>query len=455
MTANDEDADGKSTRDGDGSQDTGSPTGRDENGGDLRVQEVDRIFSILESAVQREEIDIEQTNQLLRLLEQVVASPAGTDPDAIAELVSMLEELILQPDDLSEANIEGTLSVFEQAITGLTNDPERAEDVLSVVEAAVRDPAGVSPKDVERFRSGIEEALLGFTDPDTGGLGQLFGASGSPVEDAEALEDEQLDLFRLACLGAGMTQRATGYSVESGLRTGTRMAYAAMNANSPAELLTETRALTLDELRRSGVNIGEQQQEWLTAHEDAIEQRPVTGEQLRERGERLLSQSAEIGREEPFHPAYPSILDELATDEARILRLLATEGMQASVDVYDKQYIPFTSRLVAQNLSMVGNDAGCRDKERTPIYLQNLDRLGLVRFADEPVENLKRYQVLDAQPHIEAAMENAKRPKTVYGSIQLTEFGIDFCEACLPVTVKHRKQRRRFRGEPPDSDDSE
>jgi hypothetical protein len=126
--------------------------------------------------------------------------------------------------------------------------------------------------------------------------------------------------------------------------------------------------------------------------------------------------------------------------------------MQASMDIYDNPYLPFTSSLVARNLSMVGSDAGCRHPERTSVYLQNLERLGLVRLTDEPVENLKRYQVLDAQSHIEAAMDNAKRPKTDYGSIQLTEFGIEFCESCLPVTVDHPGQGRRFRDEHPEED---
>ncbi|WP_336325781.1 DUF4393 domain-containing protein [Halovenus sp. HT40] len=417
----------------------------------LPLQEIDRIFSVVERALQGDTLDREQTNQLIELFERAIATPAQTDPETIAEFVSMIEELLIRPGELEDANVDGILSIFEQALAGVGSDQERTEDVLSVVEAAVRDPTSIEPADVEQFRSAIEGTITEMTNPYTGPLGELFGLSRATGLDPAEIDEGELESVRLARLATAMTQRATGYSLESGVRTGTRMGYAAMNATSPAELLTEVRAITLDELRRSGVDIGDEQSEWLDAHEDAVvNDRPVTADQLRQRGERLLSKSAEVGRDEAFHPAYPSMLEALAADEARILRLLATEGMQASLDLYDKQYIPFTSRLIARNLSMVGSDAGCRHPDRTPVYLQNLARLGLIRFTEQPVENLKRYQVLDAQPHIEAAIEKAKRPKTVYGSIQLTELGIDFCESCLPVTVDHTRQRRRFRGEQSD-----
>lgn len=417
----------------------------------IRIREVERIFSLVEEALETEGLDTQETRQLVSVLERAMAAPAETDPEMIAEFVTMLEELLLDPDDLDGADIDGVLTVFEQALASTMTEEEHSEDIFSVVEAAVRDPTSLTPEDVERFSSGIERSIVDFTDP-TGGFGTFWGAAESSDIDPENIDDEVLDSFKIARLAAGMTQRATGYSLESGVRAGTRMGYAAMNAQSPSELVTEARAITLDELRRSGVDIGQDQAEWLDTHQDELtDDRPLSKEQLQAKGERLLSKSAEVGRDEAFHPAYPSVLRDLAADEARIIRLLAADGLQPCMDVYDKQYIPFTSTLVAQNLSKIGNDAGCRHPQRTPIYLQNLERLGLIRFSNEPVENLKAYQVLDAQPHIETAIEKAKRPKTDYKSIQLTEMGIDFCETCLPVELNHKRQRKRFRGEKPDS----
>ncbi|WP_254838979.1 DUF4393 domain-containing protein [Natronomonas marina] len=420
---------------------------------DIPPEEVDRVFSVMDEAVTNDAVEGSQVERLLSVLERALASPSETNPETLAELVSILEEIVLDPDDLEEVNVDGLLGVLEEAVSGATAaDSENLRDVFGVLEEGFTDPTSLDPKDIERFRSGLEGAIVDLTDPAGGNLGGFFpipGLTGVDPEDVDPDGDgDAMDMFRIARVATAMTQRATGYSMESGIRTGTRMAYAAATAESPADLLTETRAITLDELQRAGIDIGDEQSDWLEAHEEEIaDRRPLTAERLRERGERLLSKSAEVGRDESLHPAYPSILDELAADEARILRLLATDGTQAYMDVRDRGYIPFRSRLVAEHMTMVGADAGCRLPERTPIYLQNLERLGLITFSEDPIDDLKRYQVLEAQPHIEAARESAKRPKTVYGSLYLTDLGVDFCDTCLPVSVDFERSRARFRRE--------
>lgn len=154
--------------------------------------------------------------------------------------------------------------------------------------------------------------------------------------------------------------------------------------------------------------------------------------QLRRRGEDLLERSCDVDYEEPFHPAYARILDLLAPDEARLLRLLCHDGPQPSVDVRTATALSSGSELLAPGLSMVGAEAGCRYLERVPSYLNNLYRLGLIWFSREPVGDLVRYQVLEAQPEVLEALGRAKRGKTVRRSIQLTPFGADFCRICIP-----------------------
>jgi hypothetical protein len=94
------------------------------------------------------------------------------------------------------------------------------------------------------------------------------------------------------------------------------------------------------------------------------------------------------------------------------------------------------SQLVAPGLTLIGPEAGCRYIERVPAYLNNLYRLGLIWFSREPVGDHLRYQVLEAQPDVVAALKSAGRGrgKTVRRSIRLTPFGVDFCATCLPLT---------------------
>lgn len=422
-------------------------------------EDVERVFTLLEEAIGNESLGTAQANQLLTVLERSIASPGQIDSETLSELLSMLEAVLVEPEDLESVDVGGVLSIFEKALsTTTTIDEDDLETLFEVIEESLTDPASINPEDVDRFGESVERTLFEMTDVTGAGIAGLFGLSrllGVDLDDVSTAEeisdDEPIDMFRIARIATGMTQRATDNSIESGVRTGTRMAYATANAQSPVDLLTSARAIALDELQQAGIDIGDEQQEWLDTYEDdMVARRPLTVERLKEQGAELLEESAEVGRDESIHPAFPSLLDALATDEARILRLLATDGGQPVLDVHHRQYIPWKLTLVAENLTMLGSDAGCRTPKRTAVYLQNLQRLGLVTVSNEPVDELKRYQILEAQSHVEAAREQAKRPRTSYKSVQLTDLGIEFCEMCFPFAVEHVSLSRELRDESSD-----
>ncbi|HLY48300.1 MAG TPA: Abi-alpha family protein [Solirubrobacteraceae bacterium] len=152
---------------------------------------------------------------------------------------------------------------------------------------------------------------------------------------------------------------------------------------------------------------------------------------LRAEGAALLRRSADVSSDGDVHPAYAQILLALAPDEARILRLLGTEGPQPAVDVRSTQLVR-GGDVVAEGLNMIGAEAGVHHLERVEVYLANLTRLGLIRFSSEPHGDAIAYQVLEAQPHVLAAVRDASRARTIQRSIRLSSFGEGFCQICLP-----------------------
>ena len=161
-----------------------------------------------------------------------------------------------------------------------------------------------------------------------------------------------------------------------------------------------------------------------------------TSAALRARGAELLRRSADVepGDEDEAHPAYVRILDELAPDEARVLRLMMIEGEQPAVDVRTGGALGMLKdELVEPGLNMIAMEAGLRRPEHVKRHLHNLYRLGLIWFSREQLEDPARYQVLEAQPEVAQAMAKAGRGRTVRRSIGLTPFGVDFCRTCLPV----------------------
>lgn len=133
------------------------------------------------------------------------------------------------------------------------------------------------------------------------------------------------------------------------------------------------------------------------------------------------------------HPAFSLILKSLMPDEARIIRFLAVCGPQPALDVRTKTPFGVGSERLAGGINMIADMAGCEDPERDQHYLANLNRLGMVRFSEEPVEDFRRYSLIEAQPKASDAMAKAKKAKTVYRSIYLSLFGIQFAKACFDL----------------------
>lgn len=153
---------------------------------------------------------------------------------------------------------------------------------------------------------------------------------------------------------------------------------------------------------------------------------------LRLKGQELLYKSRDVSYVEDAHPAYERLVESLAPDEARILRLLLLGGPQPSVDVRTGGPLGLiTSRLLAPGLTMIGPRAGLKYVERVPSYLTNLNRLGLVWFSRETLRDSERYQVLEAQPDILEAVHSVRAARIIRRSIHLTPFGDGFCRAAL------------------------
>jgi hypothetical protein len=261
--------------------------------------------------------------------------------------------------------------------------------------------------------------------------------SEEPIIDAQLVRNTPA----LARMAAGAGWRLAKWSASAYVRTGVRLARAAADPVLAGEVVSEIghelRAYARDLL---GVTELDQRLDQLVgpagdgaAHNGSGNGAVSEAVALRVQGARLLRAAAEIEPDDRAHPAYARILTELAPDEGRILRLLATRGDQPAVDVRAANLIGVGSEMIASGLSMIGPEAGCQHRDRMPAYLNNLERLGLIWFSREPIGDTSAYQVLEAQPDVLAAIKRASRAKTVQRSISLTPFGRDFCEVCLPL----------------------
>jgi hypothetical protein len=338
------------------------------------------------------------------------------------------------PEDPSvEEGIESLLSSLRDGIEDSPLGGDDADRVTSAVDSVIA--TGLDGDEVDRLTYALETALAGMaespTPPSPSSPPSRAPWNDSDEDEQRTIADLMRDILWVIRIAASTTRRAAGYSLRSGVRTGARMVRAAGASRSLEDFVAQSQEIAIEEMDRMGVDMGS---EFKNGRKYGVDDKDTpTVAELRERGTRLLEMSADVEHSELIHPAYSDILDQLAPDEARILRFLATEGPQPAVNVRDVGWMPASSNLVAAGLSMVGTQAGCSHEDMTTAYLNNLERLGLVWFSDEPVDDVKRYQLVEAQPEVKEARDTSKRPKVIRRSIHLTPFGVDFCRVCLPL----------------------
>lgn len=157
---------------------------------------------------------------------------------------------------------------------------------------------------------------------------------------------------------------------------------------------------------------------------------------LRERGADLLDRAADVeNRRDPLHPGFARIIDQLAPDEARILKLLINEGPQGIVYVNKAAPFGIGARELARRLSMIGHEAGLLHSELVPAYIDNLVSHGLVAIRRDALVDEMPYQVIEAQPEVVEALSQGGtifRGQVTRRSVHLTDFGRTFCQVCFP-----------------------
>lgn len=252
-------------------------------------------------------------------------------------------------------------------------------------------------------------------------------------------EPDEINLFKaapgVAQFAAMSAWHALTWAVNAGVASTNYVARRAMNGEPATAILQDAAS----DLRAAAWRALGMQQEGYDAKgvPDRVPSNTPTVADLQRRGRNLMRRASDVHSIEDTHPAFARILSEITPDEARILRFLYLEGPQPAVDVRTYRPLGIGSVLVAGGLNMIAEHAGCRNVDRTSLYLTNLNRLGLIEFSKEQVSNPNRYQVIEAQPKVTEAMKRAGRmPRTIHRSIHLNPFGEEFVRTCLPLNLR-------------------
>jgi hypothetical protein len=175
-----------------------------------------------------------------------------------------------------------------------------------------------------------------------------------------------------------------------------------------------------------------------------------SGSTMRERYLNLLAASMDDSTAARVHPAFLTVLRQLTPDEVRIVSTFQHDGPYPLVTVGARYRFGERLSTELRHFSLLGTQAGCDQPERTPLYVDNLCRLGLtelrpVRIADDT----RMFRTLEAHaevkaaiarieariPELESAHPNGDDGNRVVADVQrtalyVTSFGRQFYEAC-------------------------
>ncbi len=170
-------------------------------------------------------------------------------------------------------------------------------------------------------------------------------------------------------------------------------------------------------------------------------------EELREMYAKLLLSSMDDRSAEYVHPSFVQILKEISPDEAKLLGSLVSEEPDESIAIplvdlriiTSDQVVPYSWRTIVSgyNECCVGV---CEHPERALVYLNNLERLGILQrneyYANRIKEKLEAFESCEAISSAKDGhpLEEGERYDCRRWSYQVTDFGTNFIKTCVEVT---------------------
>ena len=141
------------------------------------------------------------------------------------------------------------------------------------------------------------------------------------------------------------------------------------------------------------------------------------------------------------HPAFLEVKKQLSIDEIKILSYMKSNTIIPTISIR----LPIGTSgygKVLDNFTYVPEIVGCKNTENIEIHFDNMIRLGVLKkhysgltFSEKECEKLRKHPVVQA--HYARALETLSRVKQftkmdeVFGFYMLTDFGKEFCKACI------------------------
>jgi hypothetical protein len=158
----------------------------------------------------------------------------------------------------------------------------------------------------------------------------------------------------------------------------------------------------------------------------------------------LLATSMDKATAYRAHPGFVDMIKNMSSDEARIMRYLALNGVQPLINI--KRIINHQGHFITthRHISLLGLKAQCAHPPLTANYLDNLVRLGLIEIPQRFIIREDLYKEIEDYPEIKSITESiakieGSRVEIEKQTIELTDLGKQFVRVC--VLDKEKQER--------------
>jgi hypothetical protein len=150
----------------------------------------------------------------------------------------------------------------------------------------------------------------------------------------------------------------------------------------------------------------------------------------------LIATSMDKDTVKKAHPAFVEIIKNMTADEALIIKKFTPGAYRPVMDIKIRISRNKGADNFLNNYSKIGEEVGCKYPDLTPKYIDNLCRLGLLHIpAGQLLVGEHSYDVLTEDIGYKRTKKKAEGQGSVLLEkrkyIELTEFGIQFREACV------------------------
>jgi hypothetical protein len=164
----------------------------------------------------------------------------------------------------------------------------------------------------------------------------------------------------------------------------------------------------------------------------------IEEQELQEMFANVIAASMDKSKSKNVHPSFVEIIKQLNSDEAKMVKLLATRDVIPIIRVrlYDLESTTQSFIETVTNFSSMPFEVNCSYPDLGPSYLENLERLGLVTL-DYDVFNTapNAYNFIENHPIVTEWKENSSRLNRRFeiqrGALSRTAFGTKFIQSCV------------------------